>query len=291
MILRNLLGLSGSKTSLLLISFAMVSVLLLMSAQAQDQGTLFLVDDSGDDNTLYTVNTNTAVLTFVGPGNCDGLALSENPSKFLFCSNSDQELFRIATDGSGLTFVADIGGNAARGLAFNTSTGTLYGTDDKDFGTINTTTGAFTPLASPPEESEALAADPNNNLIYGLARDDDRSLMVYDVATDLWSIVGPTGVEDAAQAGLAFDPTSNVLFAAEKEDSRGLYRINPSNGATILIGSTGIDDALGLTFVPPREVAPIPTLSHWGMVIFIVLAGLAALYYVRRHPYKQRAGS
>lgn len=280
--LRNLLRFVSSKTPLLLINLAMVSVLLLMSAQAQDTGTLFLVDDTGDNNSLYTVNTNTAVLTFVGPGNCDGLAPSENPSKFLYCSNSDQELFRIATDGSGLTFVANIGGNAARGLAFNTSTNTLYGTDDQDFGTINTTTGAFTPLASPPEEAEALAADPNNNLIYGLARDDDRSLMVYDIATDIWSIVGPTGVSDAAQAGLAFDPTSNVLFAAEKEDDRGLYRINPSNGATIFIGSTGIDDALGLAFVPPREVAPIPTLSNWGLIALTALFILVGIWAITR---------
>ena len=280
--LRNLMERIGSKTPLLLVSLTMVSVLLLMSAQARADGTLYLVDDSGKaGNTLYTVNTNTAVLTFVGPGNCDGLALSDDPSNFLFCSNSDHELFRIAIDGSGLTFVAPIGGNAARGLAFNTSTGILYGTDDTDFGTINTTTGAFTPLASSPEETEALAADPNNNLIYGLARDDDRSLMVYDIAADLWSIVGPTDVEDAAQAGLAFDPTSNVLYAAEKEDSRGLYRINPSNGATVFIGSTGIGDALGLTFVP-RPVSAIPTLSEWGLITMAAILGVIGFMVIRR---------
>ena len=286
--LRNLMGFIGSKTPLLLINLAMVSVFLLMATQARAQGKLFLVDDSEGDNTLYTVNTNTAALTFVGEGNCDGLALSNDPTNFLLCSNSNQDLFRIATDGSGLTFVAPIGGDGDRGLAFNTSNGMLYGTDNQVFGAIDTTTGAFTPLASPPEESEALAADPNNNLIYALERDDNGDLMVYDIDSNSWSIIGPTAVANGTQAGLAFDPITNTIFAADKDG--GLYRINPSNGATIFIGETGIDDALGLTFVP-RQVSAIPTLSQWGMVIFIVLAGLAALYYVRRHPYKQRAGS
>lgn len=277
--LRNLIERIGSKTPLLLVSLTMVSVLLLMSAQARAQGTLFLVDDSENGNTLYTVNTNTAVLTFVGEGNCDGLALSDNPSNFLFCSNSDQDLFRIATNGSGLTFVAPIGGDADRGLAYNTSTGMLYGTDNSVFGSINTTTGAFSQLADPPEESEALAADPDNNLIYALERDDNGDLMVYDIATNTWSVVGPTEVANGTQAGLAFDPTANVLFAADKDG--GLYRINPLNGATIFIGETGIDEALGLTFVP-RPVSAIPTLSEWGLIAMVGLFVLVGIWAITR---------
>jgi len=277
--LRNLIERIGSKTPLLLVSLTMVSVLLLMSAQARAQGTLFLVDDSENGNTLYTVNTNTAVLTFVGEGNCDGLALSDNPSNFLFCSNSDQDLFRIATNGSGLTFVAPIGGDADRGLAYNTSTGMLYGTDNSVFGSINTTTGAFSQLADPPEESEALAADPDKNLIYALERDDNGDLMVYDIATNTWSVVGPTEVANGTQAGLAFDPTANVLFAADKDG--GLYRINPLNGATIFIGETGIDEALGLTFVP-RPVSAIPTLSEWGLIAMVGLFVLVGIWAITR---------
>ncbi len=287
--LRNFFVLSGSKSPLLLISFAMVSVLLLMTTQAQAvaSGTLFLMDDVGD-NSLYTVNTTTAALTLVGPGGCDGLAPSEDPTNFLYCANNVPNLFTVATDGSGLTFVAPIGGDANRGLAFNTSNGMLYGTDNQVFGTIDTTTGAFSPLASPPEESEALAADPNNNLIYALERDDNGDLMVYDIGANTWGIIGPTGVADGVQAGLAFDPITNILFAADRDG--GLYRINPSNGETVFIGDTGIDDPVGLAFVP-REISAIPTMTQWGMIIFVVFAGLAALYYMRRRLYKQRASS
>jgi len=279
--LRNLLRFVGSKTPLLLINLAIVGVLLLMSTQARAAGTLFLVDDSGEDmNSLYTVNTNTGAVTFVGEGNCDGLALSNNPSNFLFCSNSDQELFRIATDGAGLTFVADIGGNAARGLAFNTSNGMLYGTDDQDFGTINTTTGAFSPLASLPEESEALAADPNNNLIYALERDDNGDLMVYDIGANSWGIVGPTTVADGIQAGLAFDPTANIVFAADRDG--GIYQIDPSNGATVFIGDTGLPrNPVGLAFVPD-VVSEVPTLSEWGLIAMAGILGIVGFMVMRR---------
>ena len=126
----------------------------------------------------------------------------------------------------------------------------LYGTDNGSFGSINRTTGAFTQLAGPPSEAEAIAADPINNLVYGLATGSNPILMSYDVVTDTWGVVGATVVADGGKAGLAYDPSAKVLFAADRDGSRNLYRIDPTTGSTTWIGATGLSSGnLGLAFV------------------------------------------
>jgi hypothetical protein len=270
--LRDLLRLTNSKTTLLLTIFTMVAVLLLMANQVQADGTLFLAEDTNDH---YTVDINTAVATLVGDGDCEGLALSEDPSTFLYCVNDDSFLYTVPTFGNGRTMVVSISSNADRGLAYNTSTGILYGSDNTGFGSINTTTGVVTFLATPPgSDTEALAADPNNNLIYGL--DNDENLVVYDVNSDSWITVGLTGLSNGNDAGLAFDPIDNILYAIEENDN--LWSINPANAASTFLGNVGgIGNNYGLTFLPS---GPIPTMNEWGMIIFMILAGLMAVYYL-----------
>ena len=265
---------------LLRLTCLVFAVLLLMAFQAQAAGTLYLVDEGG--NSFYTVNTGTAATTLVGAGDCDALALSPFPSIFLYCAVSGVTtgtLYQLALDGSGLTLLTTIFGDADRGLAYNTSTSLLYGTDNSVFGSINPGTGAFTALAAPPEEAESLAADPNNNLIYGLGT--NNNLIVFNVIAGSWSTVGPTGVI-GSKAGLAFDPTSNTIYAIETQGD--LYSINPATASATFIGNAGIDSNVGLTFAPLEVVVTeaVPTMTEWGMFIFIVLAGLGAFYYLRR---------
>jgi hypothetical protein len=272
--LRDLLRYTGSKTTLLLTIFTMVAVLLLMANQVQAAGTLYLTAKS---NSLYTVNTTTAITTTLGTGLCEGLALSENPSTFLYCVNDfDGILYTVATDGSGRTPLTALGCGRDRGLAYNTATGILYGADDGGLSSINTTTGACTTLAALPgnQDTEALAADPDNNLIYGLGN--NSNLYVYNVGLNSWSTVGLTSVSSGDDAGLAFDPIDNILYAIEANDN--VWSINPANAATTFIGNVGgIGSDYGLTFLPSDI---IPTMNEWGMIIFMVLAGLGSIYYL-----------
>ncbi|MBW1787886.1 MAG: IPTL-CTERM sorting domain-containing protein [Deltaproteobacteria bacterium] len=258
---------------------------------AHADGQLYLSTGSiGAQGSLYMVDTDTAATTYVGPADGDGLALSGAPQTFLYNSLSLTDdpdtgrLSRAETNGSGATQLTIIQGDADRGLAYNTSNGLLYGTDNEWFGIINPSTGAFTPLKSPAEvpigkEAEALAADPNNNRIYGLTNDSPAYLIFYNIATDTWSEVGQTGNIDGGKGGLAFDPTSNILYGADNDGH--LYRINPATAEDTFIGHTEIDTSVGLTFVPEPE--PIPSISQWGMILLsLLVAGLAVMRIKRR---------
>lgn len=238
-----------------------VSVMLLIATEVEG-GTLYLADGSN----LYTVDTVTLERTFVGPAPCDGLALSPDPSR-LYCSMSGNGAY----EGIGFLYSTDLGyrcacfltvieGDADRGLAYNASNSQLYGTDNLSFGMINPATGKFTELASPPEEPESLAADPINNLIYGMDRGEN--LIVYDIASDQWSTVGPTGVNDGGKGGLAFDPVFNILYFGERDGD--LYRIDPlaTPPTATLIGTIlGDDSSIGLAY---SFDSPVPDIKANG---------------------------
>lgn len=261
----------------------LLTIGLLTSAQAQAEGTLYLVIDNSP-NALYTVDTTTAVPTLVGAGNSassEGLALSNNPATLLYGVDGSV-ITTIATDGSSAATTA-IDPNGDRGLTFHAPTGLLYGGDNGTFESIDPGTGTITALASLPanEDVEGLAADSANNVIYGIGNDEQ--LYAYDIVANTWSTVGATTVNDGNDIGLAFDPTMNVLYAV---DSTGtLYSINPATAATSQIGLTGLGTGLdvGLAFSP--VAMGIPTLSEWSMMLLIMLLGLSGFIATRRKQF------
>ena len=244
--------------------------------------TLYLGENFIDS--LYAVSTTAGSTGYIGSGNCEGLAPSSDPS-FLFCVNDDDTLYRISTADGTRTTIGSMGASDStgdKGLAYNTVTGILYGVDLTRFGSINTSTGAYTALAShPSEDMECLAANPNQNVIYGV--DWGGSLYIYNVGTNTWASSSLDTGLDGFGCGLAFDPNANILYFID--GSGVLYSINPNTLVVTAIRDTGLGDyALGLAFVRhDRNLnASIPTLTQWGMIIFIVLAGLGSVYYMRR---------
>jgi hypothetical protein len=258
----------------------------LQLADAVLTGTLYLGHE--DVESLYAVNATTAATGYIGTGNCEGLAPGTDPS-FLYCVNNNDYLYTIATADGTRTPIGSMGplnNTGDRGLAYNTTTSILYGSDANRFGSINTSNGNYTALANTlGTGTECLAADPNNNLVYGI--DGAENLYVYNVVGDSWSLVGPTNplIGSGEGCGLAFDPTANVLYAV---DGFGyLFRIDPTTAATTQIGYTEVEaNAYGLAFV--NDDLDIPTMTQWGMIIFVVLAGIGALYYLRRQRRVER---
>ena len=232
-----------------LIKSICVAIILFVATISQ-AGTLYLADGTN----LYEINTATAAKTYVAPGPCDGLALSPNSNIYLYCTQSLEGeggiLFSLFRDGSNPHLVTMINGDADRGLAYNTNDGLLYGTDNQSFGTIDPQTGLFSALTSPSTEPECLAADPNNNLIFGV--DGGESLISYDIGTDSWSTVGVTSVNDGGKGGLAFDPITNILYFINRDGE--LFTIDPTNADTTFIGTVpDVDYFVGLTYVPLLE--------------------------------------
>ncbi|MBS3951798.1 MAG: hypothetical protein KGZ88_02490 [Methylomicrobium sp.] len=246
-------------------------------------GALYLGDPV---DSLYSVNTTTAGVSFIGAGECEGLAPSGD-SSFLYCVNNNDTLYTIATATGVRTIVGSMGGansTGDRGLAYNTTTGILYGSDLTRFGSINTSTGEYTALATHPSESiDCLAANPNQNVIYGV--DWGGSLYIYNVGTNSWAFSSLDTGLDGDGCGLAFDPNEGILYFVESSTGN-LYSINPNSLIATVIGDTGLTYPFGLAFVGEPPSVSIPTLTQWGMIVFVVLTGLGAVYYLRR---KKRA--
>jgi preprotein translocase subunit YajC len=48
-------------------------------------------------------------------------------------------------------------------------------------------------------------------------------------------------------------------------------------------------EAYTVTIAVPVAPTAVPTLSEWGMIIFMVLVGLMSIYYLRRQRQKAKA--
>ena len=248
--------------------FALIAMLFLAGTGiAHAQGILYLVTDDGDDQ-LYTVDVGNASVTQIGQAgamqsNAEGLAPSATPTVFLYSVNNSSDLDEVNVDGSGYTMVG--GGNTLtdcdRGLAYNMTTGRLYGSDNSSFCEINPVTGTTTSLPSPPgNDTEGLAADPDNNYVYGI--DNNLNLVRFDVVGNAWTTVGPTvNIGSGNDIGLAYDPNSQTLYAAENDGE--LYSVDPSTGLATLIGDTGLPlGDYGLAFVPDMNIVQGTALFH-----------------------------
>jgi DNA-binding beta-propeller fold protein YncE len=269
----------------MIVAALLLVVCSLASSTTAAQGTLYMVDEEN----LWIVDYQTASKSLVGPGQCDALAPSPQPTDFLYCAVSLEKggnLYSLDLGGGGLTWLALIDGDGDRGLAYNSANGVIYGADNVSFGSINPVTGDFTRLADPPPEPEALAADPNRNLVYAL--DESKNLIAYDIDLDVWLNLGLTGVGSEGKAGMAYDPLGDYIYFMETGGD--LYRINPVNGFTELVGTVdGVDSFTGLAFVPLQESevvpsAAVPSTTFLGSLALILLVGFAGLYLLRvRH--------
>jgi len=167
-------------------------------------------------------------------------------------SNADT-LTKITLSGPGLTTVTTtpIGpglGTDIDGLAYDTTTGVLYGTSDTYLYTIDTTTGIATEVGSLDNVSNSVNVDNSRN---DLAWDWDTSTMYFNVGE------------------------GNPSFSNDS-----LYTVNLSNGGVTHIGGNGVTNygIDGITFVPeelpPPPSAPEPAATT---VLFIGMLGILGL--------------
>jgi hypothetical protein len=169
----------------------------------------FSQDNNG--NGLFELDMATGAATLVGTGETAttsvtiGLTETANPATLLGSTYAD--IANIAADGSGATVLAN--SQEAEALAMNITTGILYGCINASCFTIDPVTGMSTgAIAGPGVDLEGLAADPDNNVIYGIGN--TNNLYVYRVADDMWNLIGDTG-RNWNQGGLAYDDVACAL--------------------------------------------------------------------------------
>ncbi len=133
-----------------------------------------------------------------------------NPGVFYFVCDGSDELYSINHFNGNINFIGGVGVPDIEAIAY--WDGVLYAADAGDFGTLSTTTGAFTLIADVDVDGPAGGADGNQNL------------------TDI--------------DGLSFDPWTGVLWASQRRNGNFdlLFQIDPATGKYIQNAfGTGID--------------------------------------------------
>ena len=77
--------------------------------------------------------------------------------------------------------------------------------------------------------------------------------------------------------GLAVDGSGNVYVTGESGASW-----NGPSGQSPLNAYSGSGDIVVLKMSDPTQATSVPTMNEWGMIIFMALAGLGAVYYLRK---------
>ncbi|MDE5085583.1 MAG: hypothetical protein O4859_32095, partial [Trichodesmium sp. St18_bin1] len=153
---------------------------------------------SSDNEGFYTLNTTTGNATPFSNDNYlmgnSGLAPSDS-SGFLYGSNN-YDFLKINTNGSVANPFSNYGGY--EGLAYDDSRNILYGINGSSFYSINPNTGEqISNLSSPFSSLDGLAF--GNEGVYGLGSSAD--LMFYNPNTNMWSVIGDTGISEWNNVG------------------------------------------------------------------------------------------
>lgn len=158
------------------------------------------------------------------------------------CSNCPSDLVTVNPATGALTTIGATGLGPITGLAYNSATGTMYGV-----------TGGGAPA----------------------------SLVTVNLSTGAATIVGPTGLTRIGS--IAFSGNGILyggLTGSASASPNFLVSINTATGAATPLFDTGFS-ITGLALYSPPSLS-VPTISEWGMILFMVCAGLGSLYYLKR---------
>ncbi len=177
--------------------------------------------------------------------------------------NADEIYIIDLATGQGTLVGSSLEDMSFTGLAYDSSTGTMYVSDVTDplcemlaagprdanaaagapegscwgLGTVDLTTGEVVFIGSHvvTDDIQGLAYDSTDDVLYG-SDTDNGTLDEIDRATGEATIVGSFGIQESIRA-LAFDRATGTLFGV---DYTSLYRIDRTTGAATLVGSLGI---------------------------------------------------
>lgn len=239
---------------------------------------------------LFTVDQVTGNLTSIGPSGLDNvgdLTSDTRPGSFTIWGvriASNELLTFDATTGigtvgptiTGLTGVND----RITSLAFDATTGTLYGNTTDAFGatggdalySIDPTTGLSTLIGRIGFSNVFALGFDNSGALFGISDASDELISI-DTASGLGGLVAPIALDLAFD--LAARPEDGVMFVADS-GTFSLYTIDTATGLTTLVGPYGAGtNVVGLAFSP---AVPEPT-------TLVLVGGGLLLMALRRRPW------
>ena len=233
-------------------------------------GTLYGVDD--DSMTLFTLDRDTAQVQAAGEVSISSLPTSGgNDFGMTFACDDNLYLTSIA---KGSLYLMDLEG-----------TTTLIGSE----GSLGI-------------KISALAAYGNPVKLYGLGNGidgegkvDTPNLYQIDTSTGVATEIGPLGptVGDYTEGGLAFDETGQLWAIVDRRQLQlpsQVMRVNTSTGAASNVKNTSESGFESLAITDPKGCTPdgvefyqgIPTLGHYGLLLFSALMLLTGMVATRR---------
>lgn len=160
-------------------------------------------------------------------------------------------------------------------LAFDITTGALYGTTAQGFGApqdqlylIDPNTAACTLIGSLGINNAYALAFDNAGTLYAVGQD-RQALFTVSTTTGAASLVAEIGLSSVFD--IATRPEDNTTFAVDTATS-GLYTLDLSNGATALVGNYSATNLVGLAFTPIPEPG----------TLILLIGGIAAPTLFRR---------
>ena len=272
-----------SKTVVGVLVFVVVTFFLSTLASA---ATIYSTGNDGTD--LIRIDTNTGTATLIGSsGYSDTYAAAFTPDGTLWTivnGFTDGQLarFNLAT-GAATPVGTSWGTNDVIALEAN-SAGTLYAAGfDGSFYTVNTTNGQLTYVGDMGFTSIMDMAFDNSGTLWAVA---DSST---EPNTDLYTINPSTGagtyvctITGASWVmGIMVDHATGTMYVTNYEDPAYLYRFDPNTCTATQIGS-GIGSITFPHGGDIMQIVTVPTMTEWGMIVFMLVAGTSAVYYLRR---------
>ena len=242
--------------------------------------------DSGEDDSLYTIDLANADTTLVGPvllpqSDIEGLAFDGNGDLYAL-DDENIQLFRLnpQTGAPDLPSRRVINGLTPAsndfGMTFSCS-GTLYATSRADQGLyrIDPDSGLASRIGDLGADIVAMTSRGMDDALWGVSSGQSdstgtngRRLFQIDPASGTTTEIGFLQTGPYREAGLGFDADGNLWMITDRVGIDGssefldsqVWQINPDNAAVTLNGTTSIQGAESLAVAPPAacQVAPPP---------------------------------
>ena len=258
-----------------ILSLALAVAVAVGSVSALQASTLYGVNKSGTPGLTYTLDQTTGASTLVGATGFDfpgDLASDTRVGSYRIWAPdiTTNTLLKVdPTTGSASAVAPFDSKDKIVSIAFDITTGKLYGTSAHGFGAagdqlyeIDPNTAATTLIGTLGVNNVYALAFNNAGTLYGVGQD-RQALFQISTATGAASLVAPVAL--TAVYDIATRPEDNVTFAVDSGTS-ALYTLDLGTGATTLVGAYAASNVVGLAFSPVPEPATIGLLAVGGLL-------------------------
>ena len=204
---------------------------------------------------VYELDTATGTRTLLGRlsanvGTAAGCAFDLDGGNLYVTSTSTDSLYRVDLSDWHAVSIGPLGGGAAlmTGIEWDLARSTLYGVDVVGgLYTIDTQTGAASPLAALPFGAASLGYDPFRDAMF-VADITTDCLYELDAATGAPALVGPL-VNSVNPSGLAFDIGAGTMYLCDNVTD-DLYSVDLDTGVATVVASLGPSNVIGMAYLP-----------------------------------------